>query len=279
MGAANPDGSLVVLVTGASSGIGAACAARLAADGHRVHGACRSGRGPEGGAGACALDVTSDASVQAGVDALLAKEGRIDVLVNCAGYGLAGAVEHVTLEEAKAQFEVNFFGYLRMAKAVMPGMRARRSGLIVNISSLGGLVGLPFQSIYSATKFAVEGWSEGLALELRPDGVDVALVQPGDIRTAFTANRLWAAAARGDESALGRRGRAVLSIVERDESGGPPAEAVARSVSRLVSRRPARLRHPVGLLSQRLALRLKQWMPQAAFHSALSGYYGLRSSE
>ncbi|MGC8873617.1 MAG: SDR family NAD(P)-dependent oxidoreductase, partial [Chloroflexia bacterium] len=155
----------VVLITGASSGIGLACARYLADRGYRVFGTSRH---PE----ACPpepfpmiqMDVCDDASVLRGVEAVRERAGRIDVLVNNAGIGYGGAIEDTSLEEAHRQFETNFFGALRLCRAVLPIMRAQGSGLIVNMSSIGGLIGLPFQGLYSATKFALEGMSEALRL-------------------------------------------------------------------------------------------------------------------
>ncbi|HET9990532.1 MAG TPA: SDR family NAD(P)-dependent oxidoreductase, partial [Kofleriaceae bacterium] len=153
----------VALVTGASSGIGEAIAKRLAADGLRVFGTARVPKGE-----LVALDVTDDASVTACVAGVLAQTGRIDVLVNNAGYLFAGGVEEATLEQARAQLETNFFGVVRMLKAVLPHMRERESGHIVTISSLAGLVPVPFWAYYNASKFAVEGLCESLRHEVKP---------------------------------------------------------------------------------------------------------------
>jgi NAD(P)-dependent dehydrogenase (short-subunit alcohol dehydrogenase family) len=178
----------VVLVTGASSGIGEAIAARLAKDGHRVFGTSRKGGGTRDGVEMLTLDVRSDASVESCVEALLRKVGRVDALVNNAGYLLSGAIEEATLEEARAQLETNFFGVARMVKAVLPAMRQARSGHIVTVSSLAGLVPVPFWGFYNASKFAVEGYMETLRHELKPFGIKVAMVEPGAIRTPFYAN-------------------------------------------------------------------------------------------
>jgi NAD(P)-dependent dehydrogenase (short-subunit alcohol dehydrogenase family) len=178
----------VVLVTGASSGIGEAIAGRLARDGHRVFGTSRRGGGVRAGIEMLTLDVCSDASVQSCVDELLRKAGRIDALVNNAGYLLSGAIEEATLEEARAQLDTNFMGVARMVKAVLPAMRRARSGHIVTISSLAGLVPVPFWGFYNASKFAVEGYMETLRHELKPFGIRVAMVEPGIIRTPFYEN-------------------------------------------------------------------------------------------
>ena len=178
----------VVLVTGASSGIGEAIATRLASEGWRVFGTSRKGGATRGGVELLTLDVCSDASVQAGVELVLRQAGRIDALVNNAGYLLSGAIEEATLEEARSQLETNFFGVVRMVKAVLPAMRKTRSGHIVAVSSLAGLVPVPFWGFYSASKFAVEGYMETLRHELKPLGIKVAMVEPGAIHTPFYEN-------------------------------------------------------------------------------------------
>ena len=171
-----------ILVTGASSGIGAAIVARLSKDGHRVVGTSRDS---SWGSQMLPLDVTSDASVRACVQQFLEREGRMDVLINNAGYLQSGAVEEVPIEQAHAQFETNYFGVARMIRAVLPAMRAQRGGLIAATSSLAGLVPLPFWGHYNASKFAVEALMETLRHELRPFGVHVAMVEPGVIKTPF----------------------------------------------------------------------------------------------
>lgn len=177
-----------ILVTGASSGIGAAVVARLAADGHRVIGTCRQ-IGPKNpdGTPMLELDVTSDASVKTCVAQFLHLAGRIDVLINNAGYLQSGAVEEVSLEAAHAEFETNYFGVVRMVKAVLPTMRQQKRGLIATTSSLAGIVPLPFWGHYNASKFAVEGLMETLRYELKPWNIHVAMVEPGAIKTPFYA--------------------------------------------------------------------------------------------
>jgi NAD(P)-dependent dehydrogenase (short-subunit alcohol dehydrogenase family) len=182
----------VALVTGASSGIGAATAARLAAAGYTVYGTSRQGAGSSAAPlpfTMLALDVTSDASVDAAVAQVLAREGRIDVLVNNAGFGVAPAgAEESTLEQASAIFDTNFFGLVRMTRAMIPAMRRQRSGRIVNIGSVLGFLPMPYMALYSATKHAVAGYSGSLDHELRTLGIRVAVVEPAYIRTSFDAN-------------------------------------------------------------------------------------------
>lgn len=179
----------IVLLTGASSGIGLAAAEQLLARGHVVYGAARrvermahlEGRGGH----ALALDVTDDASMEAAVQTVLDAEGRIDALVNNAGYGSYGAVEDVPIEEARRQFEVNLFGLARMIQLVLPSMRERTSGTIVNVSSMGGKIYMPLGAWYHATKHALEGFSDALRFDLAEHGIDVVIVEPGSIETEW----------------------------------------------------------------------------------------------
>jgi NAD(P)-dependent dehydrogenase (short-subunit alcohol dehydrogenase family) len=179
----------VVLVTGASSGIGAAAARSLLRRGCTVFAAARRlDRMADlelAGARLVALDVTNDDSRRSAVDSVLADSGRVDVLVNNAGYGSYGAVEDVPLEEARYQFEVNLFGLAGLIRLVLPGMRARGAGRIVNVSSMGGKISEPLGGWYHASKFAVEGLSDCLRMELRPLGIDVVVVEPGAIRSEW----------------------------------------------------------------------------------------------
>lgn len=180
----------VILITGASSGMGKDTALRLIQEGHIVYGAARRiekmEKIVEAGGHALALDVTKQESVAAAVKQVLAEQNRMDVLWNNAGYSLPGAVETVSYEEAKRQFDVNLFGVAEMTKAVLPTMRQQGSGIIINTSSIGGKMHMPLlQSWYHASKFALEGWSDALRMELEPFGIDVVLIEPGGVSTEF----------------------------------------------------------------------------------------------
>lgn len=266
----------VVLITGASSGIGQACARRLARRGYRVFGTSRRPQ-PEAEEAfeMIRMDVTDDDSVREGFATVLERSGRIDVVVNNAGYGLAGAVEDTSIDEAREQFETNFFGLLRVCRAVLPHMREQRAGTIVNISSLGGLIALPFAGMYCATKFAVEGVSEALRMEVRPFGVHVVLIEPGDTRTAFTENRRQTQASQS-ASAYADRMQRALAVVERDEQTGIAPEAVARLLEQILRKRSPRLRYRVASRSQRLAVVAAKLMPSGVFEGLLSRYYRVR---
>ncbi len=264
----------VVLITGASSGIGLACAELLGARGHAVHGTSRHPAKDGAHHRMRVLDVTDDASVRRVVEGVLADEGRLDVVVNCAGFVLSGAVEDVSVEEAWRQMDTNFFGVLRMCKAVLPAMRAQRAGLIINISSMGGAAGLPFQGLYSASKFALEGLTESLRQEVAAFGVEATLVQPGDVRTRVREYRVRASQS-GPGSAYREDFEKVLERMEAGEGAGVPPEVVARKVQALVERPRVDVRYSVGHLSQRVALVSKRLLPARTFEHIVMSLYGL----
>jgi NAD(P)-dependent dehydrogenase (short-subunit alcohol dehydrogenase family) len=262
-----------VLVTGASAGIGLATADRLHAAGWTVTGASRRGTGSAGWT-PMVIDVDSDESVRSGVGRLLADGGRIDALVAAAGWGLAGAAELCTVAEAKAQLETNFWGCVRVVQQVLPAMRSQGHGRIVLISSIGGVIGIPFQAFYSASKFALEGYAEALAYEVAPFGVSVTLVQPGNIKTDFTDSRRTAEAAAGDAVYRAAFAKAV-GLMERDERNGAPAGEVAAAVQRVLgSARPPR-RVPVGKAGERAGLLAKRLLPFRAFEAAARSSLGV----
>lgn len=267
----------VVLITGASSGIGKACAEHLAARGYRVFGAQRhlpaaetAARGVE----MLAMDVNDDHSVDQGVRALVAQAGRLDAVVNNAGNALMGAVEDTAIDEAKAQLETNFFGVLRVCRAALPIMRRQGGGHIVNISSLAGVLGLPFSGLYSASKFALEGMSESLRLETRHFGIRVVLVEPGDFQTQLPLVRRTTQAA-ADNDAYRDAFTKFKAQQAKDESGAPTPEAVALLVEGILRDPAPRLRYSVGMLGQRIVIPLKRLLPQRLFEWVLCRALGL----
>jgi NAD(P)-dependent dehydrogenase (short-subunit alcohol dehydrogenase family) len=263
----------VALITGASAGIGHACADRLALAGWIVAGASRRGTGSANWHG-MAMNVDDDDAVRAGVAEVAQHYGRIDAVVAAAGWGIAGAAEHTTTEEAKAQLETNFWGCVRVVQAVLPVMRRQGSGRIVLISSIGGVIGIPFQAFYSASKFALEGFAEALAYEVAPFGIHVTLVQPGNIRTDFTASRKMASASADDQAYAAAIAKAV-GVMERDEINGASPDSVADVVHRVLSsRRPPR-RVSVGKAAERAGLLAKRVLPFRAFEAAAKGSLGV----
>ncbi len=254
----------VVLITGASSGIGQACAVHLAASGWRVFGTSRKDTATADGVTMLRMDVDDEASVNQCVAEVYERARRIDAVVNNAGYSLIGSIEDTSIEEAKAQFETNFFGALRVCRAVLPIMRQQKRGHIVNISSLAGVFGLPFGGHYSASKFALEGMSEALRYETRRFGIQVALVEPGDFNTAITASRRVAAAAITNE-AYRERFAEMSRKQEQEEQNGSPPEPIARLVERILNDPRPKLRYPIGKPSQTMVVPLRRWLTQRAF--------------
>jgi NAD(P)-dependent dehydrogenase (short-subunit alcohol dehydrogenase family) len=261
----------VVLVTGASSGFGKSIVEHLAEQGYQVFGTSRSPREPMAGVAMLSLDVNDDLSVQTAVSDVIAQAGRIDVLINNAGVGLCGAIEDTSIEEARWQMETNFFGPVRMIRAVLPHMRKQGSGRIINIGSLAGQISLPYQPFYSTSKFAMEGLNEALRLELYSSGIDSTIIEPGDFATGFTAARVFSAEAKTGvhAQALGR----VVDIYERDELNGASPQLVAKLCARLIAAENVSPRYSVGRIDQRLGLLLKRWLPGTWFERVFRYIY------
>lgn len=264
----------VVLITGASAGIGQATAKRLAAGGFTVYGTSRNAKAqaPAAGVRMCAMDVRDGASVSDCIDAIVAEAGRIDVLVNNAGYGIAAAIEDTPVEDMLAQFDTNFLGALRVCRAVLPHMRARKSGKIVQITSLAARIAIPFQGAYSASKSALESLSEALSMELKPFGISVSMVEPGDTKTAFTAARVWTKTAETDPDYRARAKHAI-AVMEKSEQAGTDADKVARLVERAIRARNPKLRYVSASGMERLALVLQRVLPGRSFEALIAGNY------
>ena len=263
----------VILVTGVSSGFGRSMACALAAAGHRVYGVSRRElRDPELSralAGYIQGDLCQMETAERAVAETLAAEGRIDVLINDAGGGIGGALEDTDDEQLHRLMELNFFAMARMCRAALPVMRRQGRGKIINLSSLGGLVGLPFQGAYSASKYAIEGYSEALRCEAAPFGVSVVLVEPGDFRTGFTGSRKIVGEG-SDYSVLRQR---AIRRIEKDETGGSDPAVLARLMVALVAREHPRLRYTVGGVGQRLLIKSRRLMGDRLFLFLLRKYY------
>lgn len=265
----------VVLITGASSGIGAEAARLFAQNGYTVYGASRRGTLPEeampGGAlHALCMDVASGDSVRAGVEAILAAEGRLDILIHAAGNGLSGPIECSTAEDAAQQMDINYFGALRLLNAALPGMRERGCGLVLLIGSVGGEFSIPFQTLYSSSKAALAMLCDGLRMELVPFGVHAALVEPGDVKTGFTAARRGVA--ENCPTEYQEPMRRAITRMERDEQGGMPPEMVARALLKLANTKKPRPHKIVGGLYA-LFVFCKRLLPYALIEKLLYRMY------
>jgi NAD(P)-dependent dehydrogenase (short-subunit alcohol dehydrogenase family) len=246
----------VAVITGSSSGIGLESALALARNGYTTYATMRS---PDKDTSIKAavqneglpirvipLDVTNDSSVKNAVDQIISEVGRIDVLVNNAGYGLLGALEDLALEEIKSQFETNFFGPIRVIQAVLPTMRKQRSGRIINISSGNGIFGLPGASAYVSTKFAIEGLSESIAYELEPFGIRVILIEPGFIRTNFANAIVVAKRAQDSASPYPEMMQKLMAVAAKLAKNASDAELVANIVLDAASNSSPSLRYLAG---------------------------------
>lgn len=241
------------LVTGGTSGIGLAVARRLAGSGIKVY--CLSRREfKEEGMTHVRADVTDHEQVRKAVESVCAAEGAIDLVVNCAGSGISGAVEFTSTEDARLQIDVNFFGTVNVNKAVIPFMRERGGGRIVNISSVGAPAALPFQAFYSASKAAVNTYTLALANELRPFGISVCAVMPGDIKTGFTAARRKNPA--GDDIYGGRIERSVTRM-EHDEQNGMTPEKAAKTICRVCRKKLVKPLYAIGFSYKAVCALLK----------------------
>ena len=257
----------VALVTGASSGIGQATAERLAAAGYKVYGTSRRGATPgQRPFEMLSLDVTSDTSVAAAVGDVMRLDGRIDLLVNNAGFSIAPAgAEESSIEQARSIFETNFFGILRMTRAVLPHMRRQGSGRIINISSVLGFLPAPYMALYAATKHAIEGFSESLDHELRTRGIRVSIIEPAYTHTQFDANLLQADSKldeyRAARAAVAKR---MTEAIAAGDQPGVVADAVLKAA---IAARP-KLRYPAGGSASRLRL-LRRFAPAGVMDAGL----------
>lgn len=265
-----PGSGRTALVTGASSGIGASTARTLLDLGYTVFGAARRtdrlAALTADGLHPVTLDLTDENSVHAAVETVLATTGRIDVLVNNAGYGSYGAIEDVELDEARRQFEVNVFGLAALTRLVIPGMRERRSGTIINVSSMGGRLTTPLGGWYHATKYAVEALSDALRMELQPFGVDVVVIEPGGIRTEWSSIAADHLEASSRGSAYATQAEAVARTMrnERLTRLQSDPKVIARAVGRAVTARRPRTRYLIGFSAKPLVA-MRRLLPDRAF--------------
>lgn len=264
---------MVILITGISSGFGLETARLLSQEGHVVYGTVRREVEHLPRVNYLRLDVRDAEAVCRRVNEVVEKEGRIDVLVNNAGMGIGGPLEFATEEEVREQMDANFMGLVHCVNAVLPVMRQQGGGKIIALSSIGGLMGLPFQGFYSASKFAIEGYCEALRLEVQQFGVTVTVVRPGDFSTGFTGSRKKTA----NEAAakVYRTYAESMGKVEHDETGGLKPQVLARKISQIIRKRRPRYGYVVASFEQRLSVLLKRLLPARWFAAILGSYYKL----
>jgi NAD(P)-dependent dehydrogenase (short-subunit alcohol dehydrogenase family) len=268
----------VVLVTGASSGLGLAVATHLAYKGYAVYAGARSFKNEEAlssteGHNKIYLDVTKQESVDEVLKAIMKREGRIDILINCAAHLVLGSVEDTTIEEYRGVLETNFLGTLRMCQGVVPIMREQKDGRIINFSSINGLLATPFQSAYVSSKFAIEGMTECLSLELKDFGIKVTLIEPSDHRSGSKNYRPHAKNADLKSSAYYDRYVRVTNRFTHDEDNGSYPKDLAEVVYKITKKKNPNLRYTVGKPDQRLSAIIKRILPARVFEMIINGYY------
>ncbi len=269
--------SKVVFITGISSGFGKHTSEYLAQKGFIVYGVSRKQIEHDAKVNILQLDITDLPAVQNAINTVIQKEGRIDVLINNAGMHTGGAIEDAPYEDVKLQMETNFWGYVHTIKSVLPTMRKQGSGTIINVSSIGGIMGLPFQGFYSATKFAVEGLSEALRMELKQFNIKVVVINPGDFHTNNTASRKNVFTSNIDNS-YEAQFKKTLSIIEQDENGGWNPEILAHKLYQVIKSKNPCHRYVVASFMQKLAVVLKHILPSSWFFALIEDHYGIKKS-
>lgn len=268
----------VALITGTSSGIGEACYKHLVQKGYTVFGTSRLAEHPENllskmnksdhfiSNQIIRMDVNSDSSVNQAIEYILGITGKIDIVINNAGVSLVGSVEDTSIEEAKSLFETNFWGITRVSKAVLPAMRKQGFGYIVNMSSIMGLIALPFQAFYVASKFAVEGMTEALRMEVRRFGIHIILIEPGDCNTEITKNRIYTLKSQ-QESVYSRTFANVMKIVRHNEMHGCSPKRIANLLEHIINHPSPKLRYKIGGRFELAATVVKKFIPSKIFES------------
>lgn len=267
--------SKVIFITGISSGFGKYTASFLAENGHIVYGTCRKPIDHDPRIKSIILDVTDKATVEESIRQVIEKEGRIDVLINNAGMHTGGAIEINPYDDVRKQIDTNLFGAIHTIRAVLPSMRKQKAGTIINISSIGGLMGLPFQGYYSASKFAIEGLSEALRMELKQFNIKVVVINPGDFHTHNTLNRKNVFVQENNND-YENQFKKSLTIIEKDENGGWDPEILARKMVKIVESKKPRQRYVIASFEQKLAVLLKYILPGSWFAKILEDHYGIK---
>ncbi len=266
----------IILITGISSGFGKVTSELLAGAGHTVYGTLRKTLDYKGPVNILRMDLTDNESIKKAVETVIAKEGRLDVLINNAGMHTGGSVETSPPENIRLQMDTNFFGMVSLTKEILPLMRKQGGGTIINFSSIGGLMGLPFQPFYSASKFAIEGFSEALRMEVKQYNIKVVLINPGDFHTSNSSNRRKFLAPSGPQDPYNEQFGKSLKIIEKDEAKGWEPVILARKLVRIVESKNPRQRYIIASSDQKLAVVLKYILPGKMFRKILESHYGIR---
>jgi NAD(P)-dependent dehydrogenase (short-subunit alcohol dehydrogenase family) len=266
--------SKVVLITGGSSGIGKAIGEYLHRQGFTVYGTSRN---PEKITNSSfplvPLDVRDSASIHLAVAKIIQETGRLDIVINNAGVGITGPLEEIPMQEIKNNFETNFFGPIEVMKAALPQMRSQQSGLIINITSIAGYMGLPYRSVYSASKGALELITEALRMEVKPFGIQITNVAPGDFTTNIAAGRFHAPVTNG--SAYEKVYGDVLRTMDQHVDSGSNPNEMAEAVFQIIQESNPRIHYKVGAFMQKFSIVLKRILPDKVYEKMLMNHYKL----
>lgn len=266
----------IILITGISSGFGKQTARLLAEKGHVVYGTVRKETAAEDKVNYLKMDLMNYDSVRLAVSSVLEKEGRIDVLINNAGMHTGGPIETSPIENIKLQVDTNFLGMVNLTREVLPVMRKQGGGTIINFSSIGGLMGLPFQAFYSAGKFATEGFSEALRMEVRQFNIKIVLINPGDFHTNNSANRRNFLAPTDSNDPYNEQYLKTMAIIEKDEGNGWKPVVLAKKLVAIVESKNPHNRYIIASFEQKLAVALKYILPGKLFAMILEDHYKIK---
>ncbi len=265
----------VIFITGVSSGFGRETAQLLAKKGHIVYGTVRRPDNTPEMVKPIIMNLTDHNSIKNAVKSVLDKENRIDVLINNAGMHTGGPLETIPEEYFHLQMETNFIGTVLLTREILPVMRMQGSGMIINFSSIGGLMGLPFQGFYSASKFAIEGFSEALRMEVKKFNIKVVVINPGDFHTKNTENRRKFLAPTGNEDPYRSQYLITLSKIEADETKGGDPVMLAGKIAKIVEKNNPAQRYIIASFDQKMSVVLKKFLPEKWFRKILENYYKL----
>lgn len=266
--------SKVVLITGGSSGIGKSVGEFLNSKGYIVYGTSRNpNRYPESKIKLIALDVLDKSSIENAVQEVIVAEGKLDVLLNNAGAGITGPIEEIPEEEIKRNFDINFFGPINVIKAVLPHMRNQNSGLVINVTSIAGYMGLPYRGVYSASKGALELLTEALRMEVKGFNINMTNVAPGDFATNIAAGRYHAPIVKNSpyEKPYGD----TLKLMDEHVDAGKDPLIMAKSILRIIESPSPKVHYKVGEFMQKFSIVLKRLLPDKMYESMLMNHYKL----
>jgi NAD(P)-dependent dehydrogenase (short-subunit alcohol dehydrogenase family) len=266
----------VILITGISSGFGKQTAELLASQGHTVYGTIRRDVETSPSVSVLKLDLTNIESIKQTVQTIIRKEGRIDVLINNAGMHTGGPIETSPIENIKLQMDTNFLGMVNLTREVLPVMRKQGGGTIISFSSIGGLMGLPFQAFYSAGKFAIEGFSEALRMEVKQFNIKIVLINPGDFHTNNSANRRNFLAPTDAGDPYNQQYLKTMAIIEKDEANGWEPIVLAKKLVKIVESKNPRQKYIIASFEQKLAVALKYILPGKLFAMILEDHYKIK---